>query len=59
MSQPSYKSQAARDAFKWKGQRYADYIERKELEYAAKFPERANYFLTRTIGEALRGNDGL
>lgn len=59
MNQPNYKSQAARDAYKWKGKSYADYIERGELEYAAKFPERAEYFLTRTIGEALRGNDGV
>jgi uncharacterized protein YkwD len=59
MSSMSYKSQSARDAFKWGGQRYADYIERGELEYAAKFPDRAEYFLTRTIGEALRGNDGI
>lgn len=54
-----YKSQAARDAYKWKGKGYADMIENRAIAYAAKFPDRAAYFMTRTIGEALRGNDGV
>lgn len=59
MNQPNYKSQAARDAYKWKGKSYADYIEDRAIAYAAKFPDRATYFMTRTISEALRGNDGV
>lgn len=53
-----YKSQAARDAIKLYSKRYADYIEEKTLEYAAMFQERAEYFMNRTLGEALSGNDG-
>ena len=40
------------------GRSYADYLERDALEKAARFPERADHFMTRTIGQALAGNDG-
>lgn len=53
-----YKSQSARDASKTYSKGYADYLESIALEYADKFPERAEYFMTRSLGEALAGNDG-
>ena len=53
-----YKSQSARDAIKLYSKGYADYIEEKALEYAAKFPERAEHFMRQSLGEALAGNDG-
>lgn len=53
-----FKSQSARDALEIYSPGYASYIESKALEYADKFPERAEYFLTRSLGEALAGNDG-
>lgn len=53
-----YKSQSARDAIEMYSKGYADYIEEKALEYAGRFPERAEYFMNRSLGEALAGNDG-
>lgn len=53
-----YKSQSARDAIEMYSKGYADYLEEKALEYAAMFPERAEYFMNRSLGEALAGNDG-
>lgn len=53
-----YKSQSARDAIKAYSKGYADYLEEKALEYAERFPERAEYFINRSLGEALAGNDG-
>ena len=54
----TYKSQSARDAIKMYSKGYADYIEEKALEYAKMFPERADYFMSRSLGGALAGNDG-
>lgn len=54
----NYKSQSARDAIKIYSKGYADYLEEKALEYAARFPERAEYFMGRSLGDALAGNDG-
>jgi hypothetical protein len=59
-----YKSQAARDAEQMIGRTrfwtrgYADDVERTALEYAERWPERAEEFLGRPLGEALAGNDG-
>lgn len=53
-----YESQSARDAIKMCSKGYADYVEGKALEYAGKFPERAEYFMGRSLGDALAGNDG-
>lgn len=53
-----YKSQSARDAIKLYSKRYADYLEEKALEYAGRFPERAEYFMSQSLGDALAGNDG-
>lgn len=53
-----YKSQSARDAAEMYSKEYADYLEEKALKYAAMFPERAEYFMNRSLGEALAGNDG-
>lgn len=54
----NYKSQSARDALKMYSKGYAYYIEAKALEYAERFPERAEYFMNRSLGEVLAGNDG-
>ena len=54
----NYKSQSARDATRLYSKGYADYLEAKALEYANMFPERAEYFINRSLGEALAGNDG-
>lgn len=40
------------------GRRYANYLERTTLDHAARFPKQANYFMTRTLREALQNNDG-
>jgi hypothetical protein len=61
---PAYTTQAARDAFRWQGKRYADHIEQSALEMAARFKARGQHdearkMVTRTIGEALQGNDGI
>ena len=53
-----YKSQSAQDALETYSKGYADYLEEKALEYAERFPERADYFISRSLGEALAGNDG-
>ena len=53
-----YKSRSARDAIKIYSKGYADYIEEKALEYAAKFPERAEHFMSQSLSDALAGNDG-
>ena len=54
----NYKSQSAHDAIKMYSKGYADYLEEKALDYAERFPERAEYFMSRSLGEALAGNDG-
>ena len=54
----NYKSQSARDAIKMYSKGYADYLEEKALEYAERFPGEADFFLSRSLGEALAGNDG-
>ena len=54
----NYKSQAARDAIKMYSKGYADYLEEKALEYVERFPDKADFFLSRSLGEALAGNDG-
>ena len=53
----TYRSQAARDAQSL-SQSYADYIESHALELAERFPDRRDEFLTRSISEALEGNNG-
>lgn len=37
---------------------YADMLERHALALAERFPDQADYFLNRTLSEALAGNDG-
>lgn len=57
-------SRAAQDATEGNFDRsYADYIERHSLQLYVRFAERgdmdtARLMLTRTLGEALAGNDG-
>jgi hypothetical protein len=38
---------------------YWDYLESHAAELAAKFPDRADHFFGRSLGEALAGNDGI
>ena len=38
---------------------YADYLEKAAQENAQRRPGEAEYYLTRTLGDALRGNDGV
>ena len=54
----NYKSRSARDAIKMYSKGYADYLEEKALEYAERFPDEVDFFLSRSLGEALAGNDG-
>lgn len=56
----AYTTRAARDAAetRYGDKGYWDYLEQSAMEYAERFPEQADYFLTRNLGEALRGNDG-
>ena len=54
----NYKSQSAHDAIKMYSKGYADYLEEKALDYAERFPERAEYFMKRPLCGALAGNDG-
>jgi hypothetical protein len=60
----AWHSQAARDAAEtgYGGARqrrgYAAYLDRQAAELAAKFPDREEYFMTRSLSEALAGNDG-
>lgn len=49
-----YQCRAAQQAFAWKGERYADYIEKHTAELVAKGYDVAD----RTLGEALSGNNG-
>lgn len=49
-----YRYRAAREAFRWKGARYADCIEEHTAELVAKGYDVAD----RSLGEALAGNDG-
>jgi hypothetical protein len=53
-----YQSQAARDAIGPHGKPYADYLESHALELAARFPDRKDEFLNRSLSEALAGNNG-
>jgi hypothetical protein len=60
-----HRSQAARDAERanYGDAGYHKYLDEHALEMAAKFTikgdhEMANWILTRSLGEALRGNDG-
>jgi len=52
-----FKSQAARDAAALYDDDYASYIESHTLEMAERFPRERNYFLSRSLSEALSGND--
>jgi len=55
----TFRTQAAKDAAEqYDDDAYASYIEQHTLELAGKFPAERDYFLTRTLAEALRGNDG-
>jgi hypothetical protein len=61
----TYQSQAARDAQAsgYGGQSYWDYLDRAAREHADYFarngdPVKAAEMLTRSLSEALRGNDG-
>ncbi len=56
----TYRSRAARDAAEsgYGKAPYWAYLDRHAVELAEKFPDRAEYFMTRTLGEALIGNDG-
>jgi hypothetical protein len=56
-----YTAQSARDAQarNYGGESYWAYLDAAEREHAERWPERAEYFLTRSLSEALRGNDGL
>jgi hypothetical protein len=61
----TYESQAARDAEErgYGDESYWDYLDRASAESAAHWrskgdDERANHMMTRSLSEALRGNDG-
>jgi threonine aldolase len=56
----TYKSRAAREAEQsgYGSEAYWQYLDYHAQELAEKFPERAFYFMGRTLGEALAGNDG-
>lgn len=56
----TYTTQQAQDAesMGYGDATYWDYLERSALEYAERFPARADYFLTRSLSAALAGNDG-
>lgn len=51
-------SRSAEEAAKLYSLRYAAYLDSTALEYATKFPDRADYFMTRSLSEALSGNEG-
>lgn len=51
-------SRAAVEASKLYSLSYAAYLDTKATEYANKFPDRAEYFLSRSLSEALAGNEG-
>lgn len=53
-----YRTQAARDAMRFSGKRYADYIERHTLEMIERGHLTEEEGLGRSLGEALIGNDG-
>lgn len=53
-----FRTQAARDASEMGDDAYASYIEQHTLELAERFPAERDYFISRSLGEALRGNDG-
>lgn len=60
-----YQSQAARDAqeHNYGGESYWEYLDRAAAESHVHYmrrgdPERAELMLTRSLSEALRGNDG-
>lgn len=53
-----FRTQAAKDAARVYDYAYASYIEQHSLELAEKFPAERDYFINRTLSEALRGNDG-
>lgn len=63
---PTYKAQSARDAAAsgYGGPTYADYLERSAQEMHDKLlalgytPEHAETMFTRSLSEALTGNDG-
>lgn len=66
MSDNTYSSQAARDAQagNYGGESYWRYLDRACQESYEHWmrkgdPEQANHMLTRSLSEALRGNDGL
>lgn len=56
-----YLSQSARDAeaANYGGPSYYAYLDAKAIEYAERFPEDAERFLGRSLGESLSGNDGI
>lgn len=55
-----FKTQAARDALRIYPEdiTYAGYIETHTLELAERFPAERDYFMSRSLAEALQGNDG-
>ena len=58
-----YTAQSARDAQRSYSESYCDYLEQHAQELYAYFtarnePEKAQEMLTRTLSEALMGNDG-
>jgi hypothetical protein len=57
----TYESQAARDAAAtgYGSVTYPAYLDRQAREMAQRFPERAEHFMTRSLSEALAGNDGV
>lgn len=64
-NETTYQSQAARDAqrFGYGGQRYCDYLDEAAIKTRDYFlrrgdTEQAEWMLTRSLSEALRGNDG-
>lgn len=65
MSGETYKSQDARDAqaYGYGDKRYWDYLEQSSLKNHAYFTERGDHeraalMLTRSLSQALMGNDG-
>lgn len=60
-AEQKYTTRSAQDAYAtcYGDEAYADYLEKAAQENAQRRPGEAEYYLTRTLGDALRGNDGV
>jgi hypothetical protein len=62
--EPRYRSQSARDAAKTYSASYCEYLDAAAQEHHDYYvrhgdPKQAEHMLTRSLGEALAGNDGV